>query len=61
MFTNFDFIHTRLCYDFLNENNHHEYSVLFIVVYGWKEALPISLDYKFKPIRIDYAKDYNTS
>ena len=32
MFTNFYFIHTRIYYDFLNENNHQEYSVLFVIV-----------------------------
>jgi hypothetical protein len=28
----FGFIHTRICYGFLNENNHQEYSVLFVTV-----------------------------
>jgi hypothetical protein len=32
MFTNLDFIHTRLYYGFLNENNHQEYSVLLVTV-----------------------------
>jgi hypothetical protein len=32
MFKNLDFIHTRICYGFLNENNHQEYSVLFVIV-----------------------------
>jgi hypothetical protein len=32
MFTNLDFIHTRICYGFLNENNHQEYSVLLVVL-----------------------------
>jgi hypothetical protein len=32
MFTNLDFIHTRICYGFLNESNHQEYSVLFVIV-----------------------------
>jgi hypothetical protein len=32
MFTNLDFIHTRICNGFLNENNHQEYSVLLITV-----------------------------
>jgi hypothetical protein len=32
MFTNLDFIHTRICYGFLNENNHQEYSVLLAAV-----------------------------
>jgi hypothetical protein len=27
-----DFIHTRICYGFLNENNHQEYSVLLVAV-----------------------------
>jgi hypothetical protein len=37
MFTNLDFIHTRICYGFLNENNHQEYSVLFVTVYIYRE------------------------
>jgi hypothetical protein len=32
MFTNLDFIHTRICYGFLNESNHQEYSVFFVVL-----------------------------
>jgi hypothetical protein len=28
-FINLDFIHTRICYGFLNESNHQEYLVLF--------------------------------
>jgi hypothetical protein len=32
MFTNLDFIHTRICYGFLNESNHQEYSVLFVAI-----------------------------
>jgi hypothetical protein len=32
MFTNLDFIYTRICYGFLNENNHQEYSVLLVTV-----------------------------
>jgi hypothetical protein len=32
MFTNLDFIHTRVRYSFLNENNHQEYLVLLVVV-----------------------------
>jgi hypothetical protein len=32
MFINLDFIHTRICYGFLNENNHQDYSVLFVTV-----------------------------
>jgi hypothetical protein len=35
MFTKLDFIHTRICYGFLNENNHQEYLILLV-------ALPIS-------------------
>jgi hypothetical protein len=27
-----DFIHTRICYGFLNENNHQGYSVLLVTV-----------------------------
>jgi hypothetical protein len=34
MFTNLDFIHTRICYGSLNESNHQEYSVLFVAVLG---------------------------
>jgi hypothetical protein len=36
MFTNLDFIHTRICYGFLNENNHQEYSVLLVIVYVYR-------------------------
>jgi hypothetical protein len=32
MFINLDFIYTRICYGFLNENNHQDYSVLFVTV-----------------------------
>jgi hypothetical protein len=32
MFTNLDFIHIRICYGFLNENNHQEYWVLLVTV-----------------------------
>jgi hypothetical protein len=32
MSTNLDFIYTRICYGFLNENNQQEYSVLLIIV-----------------------------
>jgi hypothetical protein len=34
IFTNLDFIYTRICYGFLNENNHEEYSVLLVTVCG---------------------------
>jgi hypothetical protein len=38
MFIDLDFIYTRICYGFLNENNHQEYSVLFVTVYyPWGE------------------------
>jgi hypothetical protein len=33
MFINLDFIHTRICYGFLNENNQQEYSVLLMTVH----------------------------
>jgi hypothetical protein len=32
MFTDLDFIHARICFGFLNENNHQEYSVLLVAV-----------------------------
>jgi hypothetical protein len=32
MFSNLDFIHTRICYGFLNENNQQEYSILLVNV-----------------------------
>jgi hypothetical protein len=32
MFTNLDFIHQRIYYGFLIENNHQEYSVLLVAV-----------------------------
>jgi hypothetical protein len=31
IFTNLDFIHTRICYGFLNENKHQEYSILLVI------------------------------
>jgi hypothetical protein len=37
MFTNLDFIHTRICYGFLNEN---KYSVLLVIVHVTYEILP---------------------
>jgi hypothetical protein len=32
MFKNLDFIHIGICYGFLKESNHQEYSVLFVAV-----------------------------
>jgi hypothetical protein len=32
MFTNLDFIHTRICYGFLNEDNHQEYLILLVAI-----------------------------
>ena len=32
MFTDLEFIHIRICYGFLNENNHHKYSILFVTI-----------------------------
>ena len=32
IFTNVDFIHTKICYGFLNQNNHQECLVLFEIV-----------------------------
>ena len=31
IFTNFDFIHTKICYGILNENKHQEYSVFLVI------------------------------
>jgi hypothetical protein len=39
MLTNSDFIHTRICYGFLNENNHQEYLVLLVTEFNPPEML----------------------
>jgi hypothetical protein len=44
MFTNLDFIHTIICYGFLNENNHQEYLVLLVVVHKTKSFCTFTMN-----------------
>jgi hypothetical protein len=45
MFTNLDFIHTRICYGFLNENDHQEYSVLFVTINDFSKCVDNYIDF----------------
>jgi hypothetical protein len=47
MFRNLKFIHTRICYGFLNENNHQEYSILFVIV-ARLARIPVALELTHK-------------